>query len=200
MKVIADKHVRRTQLRAQRAAVASSARQASALQAAQLFCVHPIFTQQQRFAAYCAHGNEFDLGLIIQALWRAQKTCYLPRLVPSQQRLHFLGYHAATPLVENQYHILEPEYDATTLLEPAQLDVVLLPLIAFNRQGARLGSGGGYYDRTFAFLRAQPQAAPMLIGVGFAFQEMPDLPHDDWDVQLQGILTEKEFTLFSNPA
>jgi 5-formyltetrahydrofolate cyclo-ligase len=99
-------------------------------------------------------------------------------------------------LQTNKYNILEPEFVVENALAAAELDVVLMPLTAFNREGFRLGSGGGYYDRTFAFLRERSVRKPLLIGVGFALQEFVELQHDEWDVKLDGVLTEQELVLF----
>lgn len=201
MNVIAVKKALREQWRERRAVLTKAARDAGAVAAARAFTAHSVFASRQFFAAYLARDSEFDLTLVIQALWQAQKACYLPVLAPDgTKHLCFMPYQAATPLSANHYHILEPEYVPALAISAPRLDVVFIPLTAFTRQGARLGSGGGYYDRTFAFLqnKQNAQAAPLLIGVGFALQQIPDLPHAPWDIQLDGILTENEFTLFTN--
>ncbi len=77
-------------------------------------------------------------------------------------------------------------------LVPAQsLDIILLPLVAFDRSGSALGSGAGYYDRALAFRLTQP-APPLLIGIGFACQEVAGIPMADWDVPLDLVITERE--------
>ena len=71
--------------------------------------------------------------------------------------------------------------------------IVFLPLLAFDRRGHRLGSGGGWYDRSFAFLADLPRPAHcVLVGVGYAFQEVPMLPVEAHDVRLDFIATERE--------
>ena len=70
--------------------------------------------------------------------------------------------------------------------------VILLPLLGFTRSGQRLGMGGGYYDRSLAF-RIEQAAPPLLIGVGYAFQELDCLPGEAWDVTLDAVVTEREF-------
>jgi 5-formyltetrahydrofolate cyclo-ligase len=162
-----------------------------------LFSEHPLFRDQQLFAAYLAHGGEFELAPLIQKIWQTQKQCYLPVLAAAGTGLlQFVKYQEETLLQTNRYHILEPEFNAREECLAADLNVVLVPLTAFNRQGVRLGSGGGYYDRTFAFKVGQSEAKPFLIGVGFSQQEVEKLPHADWDVKLDGILTEKELLIF----
>ena len=78
-------------------------------------------------------------------------------------------------------------------MAPQDLDLVLVPLTAFDRSGRRLGMGGGYYDRSFAFLgEVVRPAQPLLVGIGYAFQEVATLPAQDWDIALDFIATDKE--------
>jgi 5-formyltetrahydrofolate cyclo-ligase len=71
--------------------------------------------------------------------------------------------------------------------------VILLPLLAFDRAGHRLGTGGGWYDTSLAYLRdATRPATPLLVGVGYAFQEVDAVPPEPWDVDLDYIATDAE--------
>ena len=135
---------------------------------------------------------------LIQIIWRSRKNCCLPVLASDQENyLQFIAYQENDVLQTNRYHILEPEFDPARVIALMDINVVFVPLTAFDNQGYRLGSGGGYYDRTFAFLNSQQRpSVPFLIGVGFAEQQVENLPHDGWDVKLDGVLTEKEFLKF----
>jgi 5-formyltetrahydrofolate cyclo-ligase len=187
----------RKKIRSERLAIAVAEREAAAAAAAALFVAHPLFQDHQHFAGYIAHGGEFDVMPLMQHIWQAGKICYLPVLsVETPGLLQFVKYQEDTVLQTNRYHILEPDFSLAHEIPVANLDVVLLPLTAFNREGFRLGSGGGYYDKTFAFLRENNAPQPLLIGVGFALQEVTELPHDEWDVKLAGVLTEKELVVF----
>jgi len=93
-------------------------------------------------------------------------------------------------LPKNRFALREP---VPGIACPAQhLDLILVPLVAFDRSGNRLGAGGGYYDR---YLAAAPAPGPLTIGVAFSFQESASLPVQDWDIPLHAIVTEKEFIL-----
>ncbi len=187
----------RKRLRSERLTLAIATREAAALAAAALFVAHPLFRDHQLFASYIAHGGEFDVAPVVREIWQARKKCYLPVLsVETPGVLQFVAYEQDTELETNRYHILEPEFNLANEVAAAELQVVLVPLTAFNREGFRLGSGGGFYDKTFAFLREKKLSKPLLIGVGFALQEVTELPHDEWDVKLDGVLTERELVVF----
>lgn len=122
---------------------------------------------------------------------RAQTYC-LPMLSDTRS-LCFAPWQSGLPLRNNRYGIPEPDVPVGARLTPMDLDLVLVPLLAFDRLGNRLGNGGGWYDRSFAFLRevAQP-ARPILVGIGYHFQEVPDLAAQPWDVRMDYIATDKE--------
>lgn len=89
---------------------------------------------------------------------------------------------------------MEPEN--TIEIFPKNLDFVLVPLVGFDLRGHRLGMGGGCFDKTFAFLLEGSSSKPLLIGLGYECQEVADLPKEEWDVSLAGVLTERKFILF----
>ena len=86
------------------------------------------------------------------------------------------------------------------LLAPADLDVVLVPLLGFDRRGHRLGFGGGYYDRSFAFLNGRTDVGkPVLVGVAYSTQEIATLDEQPWDVRLDYVATERELIDLTPP-
>ena len=89
----------------------------------------------------------------------------------------------------NHMGISEPVGGAAVDLE--KLDLVLMPLVAWDRQGRRLGMGGGYYDR--AFKRVLGLDRPERVGVAWSLQEADELPQESWDVSLHAVVTEKEW-------
>ena len=75
------------------------------------------------------------------------------------------------------------------------MDIILMPLVGFDRKGNRLGMGGGYYDRTLAFINEQQtpyQKLPLLVGVAHSLQEQKHIPAEEWDIRLNSIVTNKE--------
>lgn len=117
----------------------------------------------------------------------AGKQVYLP--IVHGKSLKFARFTEQTHLQKNRFGIDEPVAVAT--LQTDRLNLVLAPLVAFDQNGNRLGMGGGYYDRTFAFLAkcARP-AALKLVGVAFEFQRT-ELPNPrPWDIPLDAVVTE----------
>jgi 5-formyltetrahydrofolate cyclo-ligase len=156
----------------------------------------PSLRRAGRIGAYLAQGGELDLEAYLLASLQRGREVYLPRLMASGGRMCFARYQPGMSLVRNRFGIPEPGRDAP-VVAARFLDVVLLPLVAFDAAGTRLGSGAGYYDRCFAF-RAARRAwmSPLLVGVGFARQEVPVLPRQPWDVPLDAVVTEQGFRRF----
>lgn len=149
----------------------------------------PSFDQHGYVAGYWAMNGELPLHALQMRISPAQIWC-LP-VAQADGRLAFAPWRPGDPLVSNRYGIPEPAVETSSLLAATDLAAVLVPLLGFRRDGTRLGMGGGYYDRTFAF-RQKTAAPPTLIGVAYAFQEVPALAADAWDVPLDVVLTERE--------
>ena len=87
---------------------------------------------------------------------------------------------------KNKFGIEEPVYTLSELLAPWDLDIALVPLIAADLEGHRIGMGKGYYDRSFAFKKFTD--APQLIGCGYDFQIQKELPHEDCDILMDEVI------------
>ena len=169
--------------------LSSEARQAFDEVITKQFINTTAYQSAQRIAAYMSHNNEVDARKIAQQTWQDGKHCYLPIINPQHKTLDFTLYRADTPLKPNIYGILEPQIKDTCIDLPT-LDIVLTPLVAFDRQGKRLGQGAGYYDRSFAFLK-HSSSATQIFGLAYELQKVETLPQDPWDVPLNAIVTEK---------
>lgn len=146
-------------------------------------------------ALYIANDSEINAKYILQNLCQPNQYCYLPALSNDPaQPLHFLQHTAGEPLVPNRYDILEPPYSDDKLISPEKLNLVFMPLVGFDLQGNRLGMGGGYYDRMFAFRneKANKKHNTKLIGLAYDFQLVEALNVNDWDVKMDGVLTDKK--------
>lgn len=168
-----------------------------AKQAAQHLFNSDFYKNSFNVACYLAVNGEIETQSIIRQLWEEGKRCYIPVINPDQSgTLLFSLYLPEAHLIKNKHHIFEPEIHSEYLLSPERLDLVVLPLTAFDPKGNRLGMGGGYYDRTFAFKKlCERGSRPWLCGLAYAFQQVPTLPVESWDVSLDAMVTEKKLWL-----
>ncbi len=141
-------------------------------------------------AGYLPLQSEIDARPLMRALADAGHELALPCIKRKTHPLEFRRYGFGDKLRGGAYNTREPLRSAE-LVEP---DIVLLPLLAFARNGMRLGYGGGFYDRTLAALRSKKPI--FACGLAFAGQEVPVLPTDEFDQKLDGVLTENEFRVF----
>ena len=182
----------RRRYRAARNALTTSEQRQHAEHVARRFAVSRLMLCFRRFAVYAASDGELDPSPIAEHLLAANKIVTLPVVEP-QRRLSFYRYRPETRLLRNQYNIPEPDTRSATYVPAAILDVVLLPLVAFDATGKRLGMGGGYYDATFT-----QRLRPLLIGLAHECQYHAELPHRSWDVPLDAVISEhaaRAFTL-----
>ena len=139
-------------------------------------------------AGYWAVRGEMPLHGVLARSDGAFIYC-LPCIEPGS-RLSFAPWRTGDPVEANCFGIPEPTLETTSRLSPEDLAVVLVPLLGFDQRGNRLGSGAGYYDRSFAFRRHPSSTRPLLVGVGYAAQERSALDAADWDVPLDAVVTE----------
>lgn len=154
---------------------------------------HRLFRSAQHIACYLPNDGELDLTELITMVDAMGKTAYLPVLSAlHRHHLHFLPYAPGDTLVENRFGIPEPVIRSRRVINIQRLDLVLTPLVGFDGQGNRLGMGGGFYDRSFHFLRRrQHWRKPHLVGMAFDLQYCPTgLPNQDWDVPLEAVVSE----------
>lgn len=147
------------------------------------------FKKADHIAIYLSVDGELDTRPIINYFWQQGKALYLPVIHPfSSGHLLFLKYDKDTPMVENQYYIHEPKLDKTKVLPISQLDIIFTPLVAFDKQGQRLGMGGGYYDRSLEkWFKHHTGALP--IGLAHDCQQIDSIPSESWDIPLPVIIT-----------
>ena len=187
-----EKRELRATLRARRLALSAGERMQAAEAVSKHLLSHEIFRRPGYVAGYWAMGGELPLHVLQMRLPADQVWC-LPCIQPDNS-LRFAPWRPGDLLESNRFGIPEPALTADAQLIAADMAVVLVPLLGFTRDGGRLGMGGGFYDRSLAF-RRQAATAPMLIGVGYAMQELADLPEQPWDVVMDAIVTEKELLL-----
>ncbi|MGQ0501396.1 MAG: 5-formyltetrahydrofolate cyclo-ligase [Panacagrimonas sp.] len=182
----------RRQARAARKALSQSARRKKADRAAQHLLRSPILRRARTIAAYLHTGSEIETTSLIDGLLRRGRRVLVP-LIDRRiaGRMSFVRLRAGTALVEKRYGICAP---ARSAYAPERVDLVVLPLTAFDAHGNRLGNGGGYYDRWLA--RQRPR--PLCIGYAYSVQEVGAVPVDAWDQRLDAVCTERGLRRFSS--
>jgi 5-formyltetrahydrofolate cyclo-ligase len=192
-----SRHNLRQQMRAQRRAVPKAIAEMASQKLAEHVLHLPILKEAQHIAMYCANDAEIDPTPLFEQLHALGKDCYLPVLdVETSGHLVFVRHQLHEPLKQNRYKIPEPHISNDRIFPADKLDVVLMPLVAFDKQGGRLGMGKGYYDRTFAFLCEKVLSKPFLLGLAYAFQCVEAIDVEPWDVPLFGVVTEEGFRGF----
>lgn len=164
--------------------------------AAQVFLRSPWAQRPKRIALFFAQDGELDTEFLIQQLWRRGHQVYLP-VITKSGLMRFGRYQSDTPLKANQFGILEPVVKPGAWLQANALDLVLMPLVGFDLQGHRLGMGGGFYDKTFAFKRFSSRK-PVLIGWAHQCQQVESLSAQVWDVPMDAVITELGVVRFKN--
>lgn len=180
----------RARVIAQRKALTDEQLQRAAHALSHLFESTPEYQQATAIAAYWPVRGEADARPLLERALIAGKRVYLP-IVRADSTLLFAPYDADTPMENNRLGIPEPQVAAERLAAPRDLDLVILPLTAFDDAGNRLGMGGGFYDRSFAFLRDEVRPHPVLAGAAHEFQHSERLPVCDWDVPAQLVVTDE---------
>jgi 5-formyltetrahydrofolate cyclo-ligase len=135
-------------------------------------------------AGYWPIGSEIDPRPLMAALAARGHPLALPVIECADRPLLFRSWAPGAPLDDGPGRTRHPMPDT----RPCRPDVLLVPMLAFDRRGFRLGQGGGYYDRTLAALRS---TGPVwAVGLAYAAQRVPDLPADPWDQAMDAIITE----------
>lgn len=151
-----------------------------------------VYQSAQRIAFYRAVHGEVDLTALWKLAEQSNKICYFPTIT-TKNTLSFLPATAETLYQKNCFGILEPVVEKEHAISPHRIDLLIIPLVAFDSHGTRLGMGCGYYDKTLA--KHQPK---LLMGVAYDFQYQTFIQPDPWDIPLDVIITPSK-TYWSKP-
>jgi len=147
-----------------------------------------LFARSNAIAVYFAQADEVDLGKFIDTAWRCGKRVYAPVVVRKRQ-MFFSHVSRDSELCRSRYGIWEPKNGER--IAAMDLDWVLMPVVAFDAALHRIGMGGGYYDRAFAFCNYRHRVLlPRLSGIAFACQETDTIVRNPWDIGVSRVFTE----------
>jgi len=154
----------------------------------------PLLRGGARVAFYLAMPGEVDLSGCLGPARRRGLVIHVPRITSLRRReMRFVPLPEGAARRRNAFGIEEPLHRRPAA-QAAAFDVVILPLLGFDRRGNRLGMGAGFYDRALRCRRDGRRLwrRPRLVGVGFSMQEVPAIPAAPWDVPLDLVVTERE--------
>jgi 5-formyltetrahydrofolate cyclo-ligase len=173
----------RTHMRQQRQALDQQAQLCAANAVSSHVTRLPGWPEASRIALYLANDGEIETSPL-EVLCRDEgKHLFLP-VIQASSSLEFASWDANITLKENRFGIAEPGPEAERC-GASVLDIVFLPLVAWDLQGGRLGMGGGFYDRTLAGV-----SGPLLVGLAQSVQQVPLVPRDTWDISLDFVVTD----------
>ena len=185
----------RRHMRRQLSELGTKGRERPARQAIARFVATPEFRRCRRIALFYPVRHEISLLPLAALCWACAKRVYLPVLRPPPfEKMAFLRYTRNTRLRLNRFHIPEPVFARAGQIAPAGLDIVVMPLLAFGAHGERLGQGGGFYDRTFAFLHRRRRPMAWAIALDLQQAEFAARP---WDVSLRAVATPSRVIRFA---
>lgn len=185
--LIAERQTIRNHIRHLRQAMDQHEQHTAAVRAAKRALNFPPLQQAKNVALFLSFDGEIDTQPLINSLWQQKKCVCLPVLHPfSPGQLLFIRYDEHTVLSKNRLRIPEPPLDVRQLLPLSQLDVLIVPLVAFDAEGQRLGMGGGFYDRT---LQNWQHYNILPVGLAHDCQQVEKLPVAQWDIPLPALIT-----------
>ena len=154
---------------------------------------HPLFRRARHVALYLANDGEIDPALLLHEAQRRGKATYLPVLNPwPRTRMVFQRLRKGEKLRPNRFGIPEPHFCRARQRKAWTLDLICLPLVGFDERGGRLGMGGGFYDRSLAYLDLRKNwHKPTLMGMAHQCQQVDHLALASWDVPLQATVTDR---------
>lgn len=155
---------------------------------------HEFLKQNRCIASYHSFSGEIDTVEINKALRLAGHHMALPVIHPEEKGLmDFYSYERPEDLILNRFKIPEPVVSAENLVQPHNLEVVIVPLVGFNEKGERLGMGGGYYDRMLKKISCEC----LTLGLAYDFQLIPEIKSQPWDMPLDEVITPTKHYIFN---
>jgi len=188
-----DRNELRRQMRAQRRALTPSQRTKVGIGIARVISRLHLLRPGRRIGAYLAHAGEADLATTLKLAQSRRCRIYLPAITHRRSnRMEFVRFEPRSQLRRNLFGIAEPDVRRARRIAARELDLILVPLVAVDPWGTRLGSGAGFYDRRLHRLRADRHwRRPRLIGIAYEFQRVTRLTPQPWDVPLDAVITDR---------
>ncbi len=179
----------RSQIKSEREKIPKHYQQMVSFRISELVAELKEYRTAKSIAAYVAIQGECDPKPLLDRARQEGKTTCLAKIVKRNRPLMFGPFDNQTKLVQSGFGLFEPDIEPELLLSGSELDLVILPMVGFDDNCNRLGMGGGYYDRTFEFLKSE-RTAPTMVGIAYEQQKLDAIETNDWDVPLDYVVTE----------
>ena len=147
----------------------------------------PVVQDCSSVMIFLSFGSEINTDYLIQWLWKQKKKVFVPLCKPETRAMDILSIATFADVEPGYFGIREPKKSLCPPVAKESIDLVVVPAVAFDRRGYRVGYGGGYYDRFLAGMDV-PR-----IGLAFSCQIVAEVPVDTHDLAVQGIVTEQEY-------
>jgi len=203
---ITNKSTLRNSLRKKRAHAASQQFSEATLFLSRFLNNLRVYRMAKNIGIYLPTQSEFPVFPIIEKNLVMNKVTYAPEISSIRNKTmcftrlsrplkkHLIKKNSLNKNLRRNAYGIEESIEKNEIINPKALDIVFTPLLGFNKNGERLGMGGGYYDRLFSFKRwRSTPTKPMLIGLAYEAQFHHSITVDPWDVPMDAIITEQNF-------
>lgn len=153
------------------------------------------YKEAKNIFIYISYDSEINTKRIINRAINERKNIYVPRTEFDTKLMNAVKINDFSNLVESRYGILEPKKEEP-FIDPNELDLIVVPGVAFDKNGGRIGYGAGYYDRYFKRINEKNKARITKLALIYDFQLIDEVPTDEEDVLIDAVLTEKQFIKF----
>lgn len=150
------------------------------------------YKEAKKIFIYISYDSEIDTIKIIDKAFKDGKKIYVPRTEFESRLMDAVEITSFDNLIKSSYGILEPSIN-TPYINPNELDLIVVPGVAFDKKGGRMGYGAGFYDRYFKKINKDNIEKITKLALAYDFQVLEEVPMSAQDVPVDYIITEKEF-------
>ena len=150
------------------------------------------YREAKNIFIYISYDSEINTKGIIKKALRDNKKIYVPRTEFKTRLMDAVEITSLNNLIESEYGILEPSVEEPHI-DPNEIDLIVVPGVAFDRNGGRMGYGAGFYDRYFKKINEDNMKKVIKLALAYDFQILEKIPMNEQDVPVNYIITEKEF-------